>query len=286
MSTIVNISFNGMNNVVDPAHIPFDVRRAAMTEAADLVNVDVDDSGSISVRNRRTATLATIDSVSFEGLTYTAGSQALSIGSTVSFDDTATATYAEGHFDTYFSGGDCIDYYNGCIFRGGTLDGIATVLQSKPFEHDTIDSRNHVAYLSGSEITMIGAVNDGVYIGTQNELVFLSGDGSIDNGFTVVEIFPYGVIKGTRVRSVGHKTPIAKMDNTVIVFATYRGVVVAGNGGNAVNLSYGKVTYPHGTSGSAILREENGQVHYVFMPGSGSSAENIYTAPTIDVDQL
>lgn len=280
--------FHGMNNVADPSSVgkQYDAQaRKTYSECVDIVNCDCSDSGDISVRSRRLTALPSGDSVTVEGITISAGAQTITHGAIVPFDREDTAEYAEGYFDTWIAGGDCIDYYNGCIFRGGLLEGIAAVLQSKPYEYDTIDSRYHVAYLSGSEITMIGAVDDGVYVGTQNEVVFLSGDGSIENGFTVRDVLPYGVVKGTRIRSTGHKIPVANTTGKVIVFTSHRGVCVAGNGGNAINLSYGKVTFPYGTSGSAMLREENGEVHYIVMPGAGNTAINPYIPPTIDTDE-
>lgn len=281
----VSMTFNGMNNVLDPTSFSYDYKQARMDHAVDLVNVDVRDDGTIDVRDRRTTALPTVDSVVVEGVTISAGSQTLTHGTIAVADRGIDAEYEEGYFDTWVSGGDCVDYYNGSVFRGGLLEGIATALQSKPYEYSTIDTRNHVAYLSGSAITMIGAVDDGIYIGTQNEVVFLSGDGSIENGFQVKDVLPYGVIKNTRVRTTGHKIPVAKMSGNVIVFATHRGVVVGGNGGNVVNISYGKVTYNYGTTGSAILREDNGQVHYVLMPGSGYTKENPYIQPVIDTEE-
>lgn len=283
MSKPVTLKFHGMNNVTDPSDVKsiHDPKFNPFSECVDLVNVDADNNGGVALRSHRTAAMPTVDTVTFEGMTFTAGSQDISIGSM----PTTESVYRYGQFDASFSGGDIVEYYNGRLYRAGRLDGIATVVCSKPIEYGTVDLRTHVAHVSGNDITMVGAVDDGLYVGTTTEVLFLQGDPE-QGGFILRQVLPYGVIKGTRVRTNGLKCPVSQMTGSIIVFASYRGVCVAGNGGTVLNISQGRVEYDYGISGSAILREEHGLVHYLFQPSVGVETDNIYVPPTIDMDNI
>jgi hypothetical protein len=268
------LKFIGMNNVIDPTDLDWQ-----QGQCTDMVNIDPDNGGGIAVRDRFTGALPSVDSVFVNDILFSASVQTLTLGNFGAVPE----SYQPGAFDVSVSGGDCIEEYRGRVYRAGLLTGAAVVIGSKPLEYSTVNLREMVAYLSSDEITMIGAVDNGLYVGTRSGLFFLSGTSQLD--FTRNRVLDYGVIKNTRARTIGHKVPVAQMSGKVIVFTTYRGVCVAGDGGNVVNLSYGKVSFPFGTEGRTMLREANGLVHYIFQPiNTTSEAINALNLPTIEVD--
>lgn len=272
-----DLKFTGMNNVIDPAQLDWQAG-----EFLDGVNVDLNNTGGFYARTRRTSELPSIDTVEVDNIIYSAGAQEITIGNTPSISD----EYSTYQFDTSITGGDIIEYFRGRLYRAGLLDGVAVVTNTKPMEFDTVDVRDYITYLSGEEVTMVGAVDDGIYIGTASEVIFLQGDAPTESGFSIRQVLPYGVIKGTRVRSNGNKVLAGQIQGTVIIFASHKGVCVGGNGGNLVNLSWNKVSYDYGTTGRAFIREENGLIHYIFQPNTGLTAKNIYTQQDIDISDI
>lgn len=273
----VAFKFIGMNNMDDPTDL--DITKG---ECVDLCNVDADNGGGAALRNHRTAALPTQDSVTVEGFTFTATSE-LILGTTVK---NTTDVYEHGQYDAPFDGGIAVEFFGGRVYRAGLMDGVSVVAYSKPGEFRTQDVRNNVAMMSGSRITMLGRVDNGLFVGTDSEVLFLGGSDPVEGGFSFMQVLPFGVIENTCVRTVGSKVSAAGMQGSVIIFASYQGVVVGGNGGQVANLSDKKVSYAHGTRGSAILREEGGLIHYVFAPDYGATAFNQYVQTTIDVDSI
>lgn len=274
----------GTNNMTDPTAVgaaEFKYGNGVFTEALDLYNVDVTKFGGAVSRDHYLTPLPTQDSVTLEGITFTATSEYI-LGTTVK---NTTDVYEDGLYDAPFDGGIAVEFFGSRVYRAGLMDGVSVVAFSKPGEFYTQDVRDNVAMMSGNRITMLGRVDDGLFVGTDTEVLFLSGTDPVEGEFQFRQVLPYGVIQNTCQRTTGSKVQIAQMSGSVIVFATYQGVVVGGNGGKVVNLSEGKVSYAHGTIGASLLREEKGEVHYIFNPDAGMAAHNPYISdPTIEVD--
>lgn len=99
-----------------------------------------------------------------------------------------------------------------------------------------------------AEITMIAPMNDGVWIGTRNEIGWVGGDDFSSAGY--VKKQGYGAIKGT----------VAYIDRDDGVMSAYvstsRGVCLLSDGGGFNNVS-GQRYRPSGLSGAAIFRRGN-----------------------------
>lgn len=274
-------TFSGMNNVSDPADLPGDSDGKGLVQfshAVDLVNVDCDNGGGTGRRGRRTDALPSVDTVTVEATVYSAGAETISIGAAAAIG----SRYVYGQFRSSLSGGDIVEYYNGRLYRAGIFEGKYSVLCSPPLEYDMVDTRSNIAHLSGNPITMVGAVDDGLYVGTTAEVLFLPGNDPFVGGFGLRQVLDYGAIKGTRVRSTGKKIKVAGMSGSVIVFTTPHGVCVAGSSGQVVNLSQDKVSFAYDAAGSAMLREGNGLLHYVCQMNPVNPALNSFTPVALD----
>ena len=150
---------------------------------------------------------------------------------------------------------------------------------------DEVDERFNTIISLDDTITMIRRVDGGMYVGTTDELHFLSGTDPQEGGFKDEWSLPYGVIMGTGCHVKGELIPIAKLSGNCCIFASHRGVVVGGPGGNIVNLSQNKVSYEYGYYGRAMVREENGLVHYVFDPDAGTPAYNAFNPLNLDINE-
>lgn len=149
---------------------------------------------------------------------------------------------------------------------------------------DEIDERFSTVISLDNMITMIRRVDGGMFVGTTNELHFLQGTDPLAGGFNDVWSLPYGVIMGTGIHIRGELVPVGGFAGNCCIFASHRGVIVGGSGGNIANISQDKVSYPHGLTGKACVREENGLVHYLFTTSQDTPAYNVLTQITLDIN--
>lgn len=194
--------------------------------------------------------------------------------------------------------GECVDLVNvdtddrgGVRVRDALVDGLVaqpltetmgsrtywavgnTVYCSKAMEDDE-DQRFSTVISLDDMVTMVRRVDGGLYIGSTTELHFLAGSDPQGEGFMDQWTLPYGVIMGTGCHIRGELVPAAQMMGNCCIFASQRGVIVGGPNGVIVNLSRGKVSYPFGLYGSALVREQNGLAHYLFTTTNVNPAHN------------
>jgi len=149
-----------------------------------------------------------------------------------------------------------------------------TVYCSKALSDDE-DQRFSTVISLDDMITMIRRVDGGLFVGSTKELHFLAGtDPQAGDGFSDVWTLPYGVIMGTGMHVRGELVPQSQFAGNCCIFASHRGVIVGGPGGQIHNLSQNKVSYEYGLSGKAMIREENGLVHYLFTTSATNPAYN------------
>jgi hypothetical protein len=111
--------------------------------------------------------------------------------------------------------------------------------------------------------TAIKAVEDGIWVGTQDQIHFLRGNDLQEGGFDLEVIANYGIIPGTDITTTGEYIPESKSQGRVIIFTTPRGICTGGANGVFVNHSLNIVSLPEATWGSAMLRDINGIRQYV-----------------------
>ncbi len=165
----------------------------------------------------------------------------------------------------------CITYYNGRLYlaQGRTLWATELYLYNfvdatagyKPFEAD---------------ITMIGTVTDGIYVGTKEGLWFLSGPTFAEMKRT--RAMDSGVIPGSMVDFPGElanppQVPLTSTTPVVssILFMTTKGVCIGLDAGQTINLTESKYVFPDSVSAAALYRRQDGVNQYIAALQNGGS---------------
>lgn len=159
-----------------------------------------------------------------------------------------------------------IEYYMGRIYLAqekwlwGTelylYDVVDRTKNFMPFEH---------------EITMVRAVVDGLYVGTEAQLFFLRG--VMSKGLERVVVVDSPVVRGSAVWApTADVHPQAKSgpvpEGNSPVFMTADGICVGLGGGQVYNLTRGRVVFPNARSAAALYREDQGANAYVAVADS------------------
>ncbi len=130
---------------------------------------------------------------------------------------------------------------------------------SNVYNYELFNPRRFAQF--GSPINVLGAVLDGVYVGTNREIVFLQGSGVTD--FRRIPIANYGAYRGTLVETSADRIGTNDLQGEAVLFATSRGFAAGFNGGSFKNLTVDHFELPAANRGTAMLRDEDGQHHYV-----------------------
>lgn len=132
------------------------------------------------------------------------------------------------------------------------------VTYTEPYSEMTNAAANFFAF--ASEGTALGSVSGGLYVGTQDSVFFLNGD---DPGqMQASKKTDYGVIPGTMV-AIDGRLINEEVRAKALMWASPRGICVGFPDGEVVNLTQGRVSELTGHAGAAILRQEDGQNHFL-----------------------
>ncbi len=311
-----NFLFIGMNTANDPADLD-----PAKGECADILNMDPDNDGSVSTRDGavpvitgaayhsgwspdgKVAYLVRRDGwlCSFDGTTVTT-LYAVDPNLPMAFapvNDLVVASNGRQYLIIEPSGvspakpsldpfkvappaGQCLAYYNGRLYIASGNVLVCT----DPFTVDQCDERQMRLPITQDRITGLAALEGGgLIIGTTREVfALLGGDPFSGEGMALRKLADYGMIPGTALVTAAEKVPRTQFQGMVALWASPRGFCAASNTGAFVNFSERSVAFPQATSGAAMLREEDGIIHYVAALGSGDSF-NIYDdLPVLDMD--
>lgn len=150
--------------------------------------------------------------------------------------------------------GTLVEHYNGRLYvaQGNTL------WFSEPLGFGVFDlTRGVIPY--ASNIRMIRAVDDGLFISTENRVVFLSGSGP--NDFSQIQVAAYPAIEGTDAKFHGDymmyqpdAITITKSGKKAILWTSEEGICFGGSGGKFDNVTEEKIhSLPSGVTGSGII---------------------------------
>lgn len=151
----------------------------------------------------------------------------------------------------------CIDHFNGrTIYASGNF-----LFFSDPFIPERVDlTKSYIPF--NDKVTMIGVVDDGIFVGTEREIIYMDGN-SLDN-FSSIQVAPYGVVHNTRSyidsTVVGEDSTITKK---IPAWISLKGVCIGFPDGSMQNTTENTVTLPEGTTGASFFRQENGQNHFI-----------------------
>ena len=176
-----------------------------------------------------------------------------------------------------------LTWYNGRIYMGLGRVLWATEL----WLYDYVDkTRNFMTF--ESDITMLASMDDGIYVGTETALYFLSG--SLSEGMQRKHLGDMRVVPGSDTYVPADKVhPMGRRDATradsAAVFMTDIGIYAGFGGGEAYNLTLGTAVFPAAESAAALFREQAGVNSYVAVTDSaGSPSANARIGDFVDAE--
>lgn len=165
----------------------------------------------------------------------------------------------------------CMTYYNGRLYLGQGPTMWATVLYLYNFVDATAGYK-----LFEADITMIGTVTDGIYVGTKEGLWFLTGE-TYDT-MKRIRVMDSGVIPGSMVEipgELGNPAQVPLQASTPaevsIMFMTTRGVCIGEASGKTTNMTENKYLFPQAVGAAALYRRQDGVNQYIAKLDSGGS---------------
>ena len=159
--------------------------------------------------------------------------------------------------------------FNGRIY----LASGRTLWATELYLYSYVDRTKNYLYFE-DDITALGMVDDGIYVGTQSAVWFLSGPfGQMKRTpAAVAGVLPRSMVvvpRGALSPEVAGNAPTSQQD--VVMFMTNHGMCVGLNGGAVVNLTMGKVDFPYAVSASAVYRQQDSIHQYVAVADSGGT---------------
>jgi len=145
--------------------------------------------------------------------------------------------------------GTMLEYYNGHIY----IVDQSTVWYTEPFRYELIDAMQDFLPFD-RDVTLMGAVEDGIFFGTDTEIVFAQGPGP--RKFSMERKTSYGAVKGT-MQVIDH----LEKDGTLkkwIAFASKEGLCFGKPGGEIDNVTRNNYIIPPACSGVGLIRTLDG----------------------------
>lgn len=163
-----------------------------------------------------------------------------------------------------------LTYYNGRIYMAQGKTVWATDL----YLYNYVDKTRSFLQFE-SDVTMLGAVTDGIYVGTTADVWFL--DGSQLSELRRVPMMNYGALPGSALpvpaELVNPQIPNRPQSESknAILFMSTSGLCVGLDNGMVYNLTQNKVLFPDAVSVAAMFRRQDGMNQYVGVADSGGS---------------
>ena len=133
-------------------------------------------------------------------------------------------------------------------------------------------------FMFPSNITMLQPCGDGIYIGTENSVIYLAGANPFDT--TRSTAYPHGVVPYAYARVPGNK--FDSEEDTVPVWWTTDGVLSVGLPGGAVRqLTRDRLAAPTNGYGAVSLREREGMSQIVSSLQKGGEANNMGASDSV-----
>lgn len=160
--------------------------------------------------------------------------------------------------------GDIVSHYNGRM-----LVASGSVLHpSQPYAYELFDRREVIQF--ESQIASVAPVKGGVFVGTETQIVFLSGEDVVRTGYDVKA--DYGVIPGTL--AVAQADTIGEgATGQAFACASKQGICILGDGGAFKNVTQERFDYPTTPAGAGLVRRHRGMNQYVtVLRGTAATA--------------
>jgi hypothetical protein len=166
----------------------------------------------------------------------------------------------------------CIEGYKGRIYLA---DG-RTLWATDLFRYHLINrTRGFIQF--EHDITLVMAVDDGLYVGTEGGLYFLKGQfGAFQMSTLSVDAVIYGsgqFVPSALVHPQARNGPVP--ESLAAVFMSTGGIIAGLDNGVCYNLTLGVMVFPGGISAAALFRQDSGANHYIAaIDSAGGPAAN------------
>jgi hypothetical protein len=182
----------------------------------------------------------------------------------------------------------CLGYFNGRIY----LAQGRTVWWTELYLYDYVDKTKDYWQFE-AEVTMIGPVTDGIYVGTKEGVWFISRKFTMearDMSATRTRVMDFGVIPGSMVKVPSElanppQIPL-QQDQPVrmaIIFMTTEGYCGGQDSGVCYNYSESKFIFPRAIQAAAMFRRQDGVNQYVsVLDSEGGPADNARIGSYVD----
>ena len=153
--------------------------------------------------------------------------------------------------------------------------------------YDYIDPSKNF-YQFEEDITLLVAMDDGIFVGTEANLWFLNGAPS--TGMTRANVLKYGVVRGSATSAPAADVhPNARggalAESISTIFLTQKGVCAGFNGGEVYDLTRARVEFPLAQSAAVLYREDSGVSSFVAVTDSaGGSTANARIGDFVDAE--
>jgi len=164
--------------------------------------------------------------------------------------------------------GDFIGYYGGVMMvaKGARL------YPSEPYAPELFDLRKAVPF--SSSVTMIAPVKEGVWVGTNDQIIWLAGN--TPEAWTHRVVAEYGAIPGTLTFGDGELFGDGSLaGDPIAFFATKRGLCAGRPNGTITNLTQHRFAYPIQPKGAAIVRRHRGIAQLLCTMQGAETAGNV-----------
>jgi hypothetical protein len=162
-------------------------------------------------------------------------------------------------------------YYNGRLYLGQGPTLWATEL----YLYNLVDATAGYK-LFEADITMLGTVTDGIYVGTKEGVWFLTGPTYAE--MKRIRALDVGVVPGSMVDIPGElanppQVPFAAITPVAaaLMFMTTKGVCIALDGGKVTSMTESKYAFPEAVAAAALYRQQDGVNQYIAALHSGGS---------------
>lgn len=159
--------------------------------------------------------------------------------------------------------GQCLEFYNGSLYLA--VDNFVYVTET--FNIEKMDIRYNVVAGFPGTVTMISAVTDGLFVGTDKGLYFLLGsktfrspEGTISGGFKPTKLSQCSVFSRSAIKISPDHVQSVKSDSEVTVFATEYGIMAGLPGGSIVSLSKSCFDMSLWSGPVAAIHRMNGEI--------------------------
>ena len=158
---------------------------------------------------------------------------------------------------------DYMAYFNGRIY----LASGKTLWATELYLYDYVDkTRTFISF--EANITGVAAVTDGLYVGTEDAVYFLSGP---FGQMARIKLADVGMVAGSMVEVPADVVRGGSSSRNAVMFMTRFGVFNGLDGGVATNITQSRVEFPVSDRVAPMYRLQDGMNQYVAVASSGGT---------------